>query len=131
MAMSPMTLFAQTSSTSDISEIVEGQGKQNKEEKVERIEVTGSLIKRVDVEGPKPIQTLDREALDRAGYNSVADVLRDLSANSFGSTRESSGSSIAGVGTVSLRGLGQTGHLSSSMDVESQKMALEALLTLT
>lgn len=106
MAMLPMALLAQTSSTSDISEIVEDQGQQDKEEKVERIEVTGSLIKRVDVEGPKPIQTLDREALDRAGYNSVADVLRDLSANSFGSTRESSGSSIAGVGTVSLRGLG-------------------------
>lgn len=106
MAMSPMALMAQTSSTSDISTIVDEQNQDDSTEKVERIEVTGSLIKRVDVEGPKPVQTLDREALDRAGYNSVSDVLRDLSANSFGSVREQSGSSTAGMGTVNLRGLG-------------------------
>lgn len=105
MAMSPMVVLAQTTSTSDISSMTENQD-EPKKEKVERIEVTGSLIKRVDVEGPKPVQTLDREALDRAGYNSVSDVLRDLSANSFGSTRESSGSTTAGIATVNLRGLG-------------------------
>ena len=75
---------------------------------VERIEVTGSHIKRVDVEGTQPIQTLDREYLEQTGYNSVADVLREISANSFGSLREQSGSDAAGVAHVSLRGLGST-----------------------
>lgn len=72
----------------------------------EKIQVTGSHIKRLKINGASPIQVLDRQAMEKSGYNSVSDVLRDLSANSFGSTREQSGSSAAGVATVSLRGLG-------------------------
>lgn len=75
-------------------------------EDVERIEVTGSHIKRIDVEGPSPVQIIDKEALERSGYNSVSDVLRDTTANSFGSAREQAGSNAAGVATVSLRGMG-------------------------
>ena len=76
------------------------------EESVEKIEVTGSHIKQVDMEGRTPVQTLDREYLEKTGHNSVGDVLRELSANSFGSMRESSGSVSGGVTEVSLRGLG-------------------------
>lgn len=76
------------------------------DEKVERVEVTGSHIKRIDVEGPSPVQTLDRELLENSGYNSVSDVLRDITASSFGGTRERAGSNAAGVSTVNLRGLG-------------------------
>lgn len=75
-------------------------------ERVEKIEVTGSYIKRVDLEGAQPIQTIDREYLDQTGYNSVSDVLREMSANSFGSGRETSGSVTGGTSSVSLRGLG-------------------------
>ena len=79
-------------------------------ENVEKIEVTGSHIKQVDLEGRTPVQTLDREYLEKTGYNSVGDVLRELSANSFGSARErsgsSTGSSTGSVTEVSLRGLG-------------------------
>ncbi len=75
-------------------------------ERVEKIEVTGSYIKRVDLEGAQPIQTIDREYLDQTGYNSVSDVLREMSANSFGSGRETSGSVTGGTASVSLRGLG-------------------------
>ena len=74
--------------------------------RVEKLEVTGSHIKRIDVEGPSPVVVLDREHLERSGYNSVADVLRESTTNSFGSAREASGSNAAGVASVSLRGLG-------------------------
>jgi iron complex outermembrane receptor protein len=79
---------------------------QAQDDRVERLEVTGSHIKRIDVEGPSPIQMLDREFLDNSGYNSVSDVLRDITASAFGGARESAGSNAAGVATVNLRGLG-------------------------
>lgn len=74
--------------------------------RVERLEVTGSHIRRIDVEGPSPVQVIDRKALDNTGYNSVSDVLRDITAVSFGGAREASGSTAAGVATIGLRGLG-------------------------
>lgn len=101
MALAPGMLLAQTS-TQDLNQPTDS----GSNSQFEKIEVTGSYIKRVDMEGAQPVQTLDREYLDKTGYNSVGDVMRDLTANSFGSTRESSGSSIAGVATVNLRGLG-------------------------
>ncbi len=73
---------------------------------IERIQVTGSHLKRVDAEGISPVMSIDRSMMERSGYNSVSDVLRDISANSFGSFREQSGSAAAGAATVSLRGMG-------------------------
>jgi iron complex outermembrane receptor protein len=78
---------------------------------VERVEVTGSHIKRIDTEGPSPVQTITRKDLDKTGYNSVGDVLRDTTANTFGSQREASGSNAAGVAHVDLRGLGSSNTL--------------------
>ncbi len=79
--------------------------------RTERIQVTGSNIKRIDVEGVGPVQTLQRKDLEKQGYNSVGDVLRDTSANSFGSVREDSGSNAAGTAHVDLRGLGASNTL--------------------
>lgn len=85
------------------------QGSNAEEKKVERVEVIGSNIRRVEVEGASPVTNITRQDLEKSGYNSVADVLRDTGANSFGSTREQSGlSGSAGNATVSLRGLGDT-----------------------
>ena len=82
------------------------EGLRDKKGRIEKMEVTGSHIKQIDIEGAMPVQVLDRKYLEQTGYNSVGDVLRDLSANTFGSQREHSGSSLAGVAHVSLRGLG-------------------------
>ena len=74
---------------------------------VEKIEVTGSRIKRIDVEGPSPILTLDREYLDQSGFNSVSDVLRDSSVSSFGAQKEyASERNSVGAATMGLRGFG-------------------------
>ncbi len=73
---------------------------------VERISVTGSRIKRTDLEGSVPVTVIDRAAIDFSGQTSVSDLLRNTSFNSAGSFRPQSGSSAQGVSQVNLRGLG-------------------------
>ena len=72
------------------------------------IEVTGSRIKRVDIEGPSPVAIITRADIENSGNISVADVLRQSSYNQHGSFRQSSGSSAQSQATISLRGLGAT-----------------------
>lgn len=86
------------------------QAQQNEEEsaKVERIEVTGSRIKRTDLEGALPITVIDREQIDLSGQMSVSDLLRNTTFNSFGSYRSTSGNASQGTTQVSLRGLGSS-----------------------
>ena len=73
---------------------------------LETIEVTGSRIKRADIEGALPVTVIDRAQLDASGEVSVADYLRNTTFNSFGSFRPQSGSSAQANAGVSLRGLG-------------------------
>ena len=73
---------------------------------LDRIEVTGSRIKRAEIEGALPVTVIDRVQLEASGDVSVADFLRDTTFNSFGSYQTTSGSSGAGASTISLRGLG-------------------------
>lgn len=81
-------------------------------QKVEKIEVTGSNIKRVDQEGPAPVQVITREQIERTGANTVAEVIRNLPSNSTGSFDETfTGSFARGSAGVSLRGLGQKSTL--------------------
>ena len=75
-------------------------------EEVERISVTGSRIKRTDLEGSIPVTVIDRAAIDFSGQTSVSDLLRNTSFNSAGSFRPQSGSSAQGTSSVNLRGLG-------------------------
>src|SRR4051812_41778542 len=81
-------------------------------QKVEKIEVTGSNIKRVDAEGPAPVQVISRQDIERSGSNTVSEVLRYLPSNSGGSYDESFvGSFARGSSGLSLRGLGQKSTL--------------------
>ena len=80
-------------------ESVEEQGK---------ITVTGSRIKRSDVEGALPITVITREQIELSGESNAADFIRNLTFNSSGSFRPQSGSSAQGEATVSLRGLGSS-----------------------
>ena len=73
---------------------------------LDRIEVTGSRIKRAEIEGALPVTVIDRVQLEASGDVSVADFLRDTTFNSFGSYQTTSGNSGAGASTISLRGLG-------------------------
>jgi iron complex outermembrane receptor protein len=75
---------------------------------LDRIEVTGSLIKKAEIEGPLPITVITAEDIRAEGEMTVADVLRQSTFNSFGSLTPSSGAAGGGQNQslVSLRGLG-------------------------
>ncbi|WP_051484581.1 hypothetical protein [Shewanella waksmanii] len=60
---------------------------------VERIEVTGSRIRRVDIEGASPVEVISAQDFKDLDRYSVADALRASTFNSFGSLVPSSGSS--------------------------------------
>jgi iron complex outermembrane recepter protein len=78
----------------------------------QRIEITGSNIKRIDAETVSPIQVITRDQIERSGQPTVAEVLRNLPANSGGSFGESFSNSFApGAAGFSLRGLGQKATL--------------------
>lgn len=70
------------------------------------LKITGSRLNRSDFEGALPVTVITREEIDGAGEITVSDFLRNLTFNSFGSYRESSGNSFQGQALVSLRGLG-------------------------
>lgn len=57
---------------------------------LDRIEVTGSRIKRAEIEGALPVTVIDRVQLEASGDVSVADFLRDTTFNSFGSYQSTS-----------------------------------------
>ncbi|GAA5194844.1 TonB-dependent receptor plug domain-containing protein [Ferrimonas gelatinilytica] len=73
---------------------------------VERIEVTGSRIKRTDMEGASPVSVISAEDMLNTGEMSVSDILRQSNLNTFGSFSESSGSTWQSQANVSLRGAG-------------------------
>jgi iron complex outermembrane receptor protein len=74
--------------------------------KVERIEVTGSRIKRTDMETASPVEVISAGDLKDQGRLSVADALRNLTANTFGSLSPASGSGAQSQSSVSLLGAG-------------------------
>ncbi len=73
--------------------------------------VTGSRIKRMDLEGARPVVVITREEIELSGQASVADVLRNSPVNTFGSSREVSGNNWLGQASISLHGLGATRSL--------------------
>jgi iron complex outermembrane recepter protein len=78
-------------------------------QKVEKVEVTGSNIKRIDVEGALPVVVLKREDIEKSGKTTVNELLSTLTVISGGSFSEATnaGNSFApGTASVSLRGLG-------------------------
>jgi len=77
--------------------------------KVERIEVTGSRIKRTDIEGPSPVQSIGRADIENMGYDNLQQLLERMPVAGSGtfSTRGNNQDSTAnGSAAVSLRGLG-------------------------
>ena len=68
--------------------------------------VTGSRIRRIDVEEARPVVVITREDIELSGRESVADVLRNNPVNTLGSSRERSGNSWIGQATINLHGIG-------------------------
>ncbi|GIX32217.1 MAG: outer membrane protein [Lysobacterales bacterium] len=80
---------------------------QEDQAELDKIQVTGTRIKRAEVEGALPVTVIDREQIELSGDLSVADFLRNIPFNTFGSFRPQSGSSAQSFAGLSLRGLGE------------------------
>lgn len=92
---------------------------------VERIEVTGSRIKRVDMEGATPVTILDSQYLESTGFTTVGEVLRNSSFNSFGSWGGGSNNSWGSQSTISLKG---SGAFHTLILLDGQRMAKSPVL---
>ncbi len=72
-------------------EVKKDQDQQKNEDKanqnVEKIEVTGSYVRRIDIEGPTPVVTIEKEDFEVAGVDTVTDYMRE--SPMFSSTADS------------------------------------------
>jgi iron complex outermembrane recepter protein len=93
----------------------------------EEVVVTGSRIARgSDFESPSPVLTVDRESIERSGYNNLQQLMEKLPANGAGafSTRGNNQDSTAnGAASISLRGLGADATL---VLVNGRRVAISA-----
>ncbi|TKB48228.1 TonB-dependent receptor [Ferrimonas sediminicola] len=80
------------------------------ENEVERIEVTGSRIKRTDMETPVPVTVIGRAEIDAIGAVNVADILNSSPVAVAGSDQSNStfSTTTVGLNTTSLRNLGES-----------------------
>lgn len=76
--------------------------------KVERIEVTGSRIKRSDMESASPITTITAEALQVQGIQDVGQFLQSSAVMSGSPTQTTTNNGGSGGAFVELRGLGSS-----------------------
>jgi iron complex outermembrane receptor protein len=76
---------------------------------LDRIEVTGSRIRQVDVETAQPVLSISRADIESQGFNSVADILQNISAAgtpAFSRASPLTSNQEAGGSYISLRNLG-------------------------
>ena len=81
---------------------------ENEEEQIERIQVTGSSIKRTDMEGSLPITNITSEDIVKTGVTSVPDLIAKIpSMQGFTTASQSVGGGGGGISGASLRGIGE------------------------
>ena len=77
-------------------------------DEVEEVIITGSRIKRSNLDSSKPLEIISEEAIERTGLNNIGDVLQNITSSDGSGIRPVSTSTNAGVGAneISLRNLG-------------------------
>lgn len=68
---------------------------------------TGSRMVRSNNPAAASVVVIDRQQIERSGHSSLADLLRSIPQNSFGSARPASGSTTQSFAGLGLRGLGE------------------------
>lgn len=98
LAAAPGAAVAQTTEPAPTGESTE----------LETIEVTGSRIRRVDVETANPIYTIDRQSIESSGVSTLGELLQETPAISgFATNPQVNNGGGSGSAFVSLRGLGE------------------------
>lgn len=92
LGLFPNTTFAQDSDDDDIEEVI----------------VTGSKIKRSNLDSSKPLEIISEDAIERTGLNNLGDVLQNITSSDGSGIRPVSTSTNGGIGAneISLRNLG-------------------------
>ena len=92
-------------STISFSGAVAAQEAEEAADSVEKIEVTGSRIRRTDIEGANPVTVMSRLDIEKFGITSIGDVLQAIpSAGSAINTNNNNGGN--GTTTINIRGIG-------------------------
>ena len=95
--------FAQDTGTQDAST----QPSAKKAQTLQTVVVTGSHIRRVDLETASPVVTIDRAAIQASGKMTLGDLVQNLPAVTGGNTNpQVNNSGGAGSSSIGLRGLG-------------------------
>jgi outer membrane receptor protein involved in Fe transport len=80
---------------------------QTKSKTLETVTVTGSLIRRVDVETASPVVTIDRAAIQATGKQTLGDLVQQLPAMTGGAVNpQTNNGGGTGSSSINLRGLG-------------------------
>ena len=74
---------------------------------LERVEIVGSNLKRIEAEGPSPIQIVKRADIEAMGATTLVDALFTMSSVTGGFDGKESNSFAPGAAAVSLRGMGE------------------------
>lgn len=77
----------------------------------QKVYVTGSNVRRIELESASPVQIITREELTRGGATSLNEVLRTISANIGGVNENNTNGFTAGAAGLNLRGLGSQATL--------------------
>jgi len=103
---------------------------QQKSQSLETIVVTGSNIRRVDIETANPVVTIDAAAIQNTGKLTLGDIVQSLPANMNGTNPQVNNGGGSGSATVSLRGLGSQrtlvlidGHVVLNKDIDAIPIA--------
>lgn len=78
-------------------------------QQAQRVEITGSAIKRVDAEGPAPVDVFTRKDIQRSGATTVTELVKSMSVMDIDDQGELTGNSPTGSGSanLSMRGLSE------------------------
>lgn len=72
-------------------------------QELKRVEITGSAIRRQNVEGPAPVEIVTRKDIDRTGATSINQLIRSIPSIDILDTGELASNSPSGSGTANIR----------------------------
>jgi iron complex outermembrane receptor protein len=88
------------------SGFVSAQTSDEQAKSVEKIQITGSRIKRTDLESASPVSIISAQDITLGGFTSVEQVLQQSTASSGMATGAATNNGGAGAARINLRGLG-------------------------